>query len=185
LINTEERHDLDNFGTHMLGGFFDWLFSGLGAVGVTVPTEFSARALVTFFLELMGITWDRMRRLLVSLIGARNVELTEQAVQILGTLISQGPAGLFEMIRERFNPQEMIQQVIQAGVQFLLEALITRVAARLIMMFNPAGAIAQAIEVIYRILAWIFNNAARIFSLVETVVNGAAALIAGNIAGMA
>ena len=63
----------DNFGTHMLGGFFDWLFSGLGTVGVTVPTEFSARALVTFFLELMGITWDRVRRLLVSLIGARNV----------------------------------------------------------------------------------------------------------------
>ena len=52
-------------------------------------------------------------------------------------------------------------------------------------MFNPAGAIIQAIELIYRILRWIFDNAARIFSLVETVVNGAAALIAGNIGGMA
>jgi hypothetical protein len=35
------------------------------------------------------------------------------------------------------------------------------------------------------VLKWIFENAARIFSLVETVVNGAADLIAGNISGMA
>lgn len=175
----------DHFTTHILGGFFDWLFSGLGAVGVNIPRDLSPRSLITFFLELMGITWQRIRALLVRLIGERNVALIEQAVELLGNLIAMGPSGLFEMIKERLNPRDMIRQVIQAGVEFLVEALITRIAARLLMMFNPAGAIVQAIEVIYRILDWIFTNAARIFSLVETVVNGAAALIAGNITGMA
>jgi len=175
----------DNFGTHMLGGFFDWLFSGLGAVGVNIPNDFSPSSIITFFMELMGITWDRIRALLVRLLGERNMELIEQAYELISNLIAMGPGGLFEMIKERFNPREMIQQVIQAGVEFLVETLITRVSARLIMMFNPAGIIIQAIEVIYRILEWIFNNAARIFSLVETIVNGAAALIAGNTAGMA
>ena len=37
---------------------------------------------------------------------------------------------------------------------------------------NPAGAVVQAIELIYRVLAWVFENAARIFSLIETELGG-------------
>jgi hypothetical protein len=75
--------------------------------------------------------------------------------------------------------------VLSAAVDFLIEALIRAVTPRIIALFNPAGALVQAVEVIYRILAWVFDNAARIFTLVETVVNGAAQLVAGNTAGMA
>ena len=53
------------------------------------------------------------------------------------------------------------------------------------MLFNPAGAIFQALEAIYRVLKWIFQNAARIFTLVETVVNGIADILAGNTGGFA
>ena len=43
----------------------------------------------------------------------------------------------------------------------------------------------QALEAIYRVLKWVFQNAARIFTLVETVVNGMADIIAGNVGGFA
>ncbi len=175
----------DNFGTHILSGFFDWLFSGLGSVGVQLPTDFSLKSIITFCLQLMGITWPNIRRMLVKHIGEQNIALIEQAVQLLSTLIEQGPEGIFEMIKERLDPQTILNQVLEAAVSYLIETLITRVSARIVMMFNPAGAIVQAIEVIYRIISWVFQNAARIFSLVETVVNGAAQLIAGNISGMA
>jgi hypothetical protein len=59
------------------------------------------------------------------------------------------------------------------------------VTVRILLLFNPVGAIAQAVEAVYRVLSWVFNNAARIFSLIETVVNGIANVIAGNIDGMA
>lgn len=175
----------DNFATHILGGFFDWLFSGLGAVGVEIPRDFSLQSLITFFLQLMGITWARIRQILARHIGEENVALLEQAYELIATLIEQGPQGIFEMIREQLNPRTILNAVLEAAVDFLIEALIRAVTPRIIAMFNPAGAIIQAIEVIYRILAWIFNNAARIFSLIETVVNGAAELIAGNFTGMA
>ena len=174
-----------NFRSHILGGFFDWLFSGLGAVGVNIPADARPRSLITFFLELMGITWDRIRALLGRLIGEENIERIQQAWQMMKQLIELGPSGLFELIRERFNPREIIQQVIQASIDFLVETLIVRVTARLLAMFNPVGAIIAAIQAIHRILSWIFNNAARLFGLIETVVNGAAALVAGNIGGMA
>ena len=175
----------DNFSTHIAGGFFEWLFSGLGAVGVQLPSDFSLGSLITFFLQLMGITWDRIRQILARHIGEENVALIEKAYELIATLIEQGPQGIFEMIRDHLNPKTILNAIMEAAVDFLIETLIRAVTPRIIAMFNPAGAIVQAIEVIYRILAWIFNNAARIFTLIETVVNGAAELIAGNFTGMA
>ena len=99
--------------------------------------------------------------------------------------MEQGPEGIFELIKEQLNPQAILDQILQAAVDYLIEALIRAVTPRIIALFIPAGAIVQAVEVIYRVLAWIFEHAARIFSLVETVVNGAADLIAGNTSGMA
>lgn len=175
----------DNFKTHAVGGFFEWLFSGLGAVGVQIPSDFSLNSLITFFLQLMGITWDRIRQILARHIGEENVALLEKAYELISTLMERGVDGIFEMIKEQLNPQAILDAVLSAAVDFMVEALIRAVTPRVIAMFNPAGAVVQAIEVIYRILAWIFENAARIFSLVETVVNGAAQLIAGNTSGMA
>lgn len=175
----------DHFPTHLANGFFDWLFSGLGSVGVQIPADFSLKSIITFALQLMGITWDRIRRLLAKHIGEKNVALLEKAYEVISTLIEKGPEGIFEMIQDKLDPKKILDQVIEAGIKFLVEALVKVVSARILLMLNPVGAIAQAIEAIFRILKWVFENAARIFSLVETVVNGAAQLVAGNISGMA
>jgi hypothetical protein len=89
------------------------------------------------------------------------------------------------LLKEKLDPNNIMKQVIDAAISFLTEALIKQVSARIILLFNPVGAIAQAVEAIYRVLKWIFENAARLFTLVETVVNGIANVIAGNIGGMA
>jgi hypothetical protein len=96
-----------------------------------------------------------------------------------------GPEGIFEMVKEQLDPANILSMVLDAAVDYLIEALISAVTPRIIALFNPAGAIIQAIEAIYRVLNWIFTNAARIFSLIETVVNGVTDLIAGNTSGMA
>lgn len=65
----------DNFAEHMLNGLLEWLFSGLGSVGVQIPTDFSLSSIITFFLQIMGISWERIRRLLARHIGEENVAL--------------------------------------------------------------------------------------------------------------
>ena len=89
------------------------------------------------------------------------------------------------MIKEKLDPQSIVDQVVQMAVDFMVTAIIKQVAARIMLLFNPAGAILQALEAIYRVLKWVFQNAARIFTLVETVVNGIADILAGNIGGFA
>lgn len=175
----------DHILTHLLKGFVNWLTGGLADAGVTLPKDGSIKSIITFFLQLMGITWPRIRKLLVKHIGEKNVALIEKVYSMLSTLIELGPEGIFEMIKEKLDPAEILNQVINAAVNYLIEALIKQVTARIILLFNPVGAIFQALEAIYRVLKWIFVNAARIFHLVETVVNGIADIIAGNIGGMA
>ena len=88
------------------------------------------------------------------------------------------------MIKEKLDPQSIVDQVVQLAVDFMISAVIKAVTPRIIALFNPAGAIIQALEAIYRVLKWIFQNAAKIFTLIETVVNGIADIIAGSIGGL-
>lgn len=175
----------DNIGSHLLHGFLDWLTGGLAGAGVTLPKDLSLKSIITFILELMGITWPRIRKLLAKHIGEENVALLEKAYSIVANLVALGPEGVFEMIKEKLNPQEILDQIIQAAVDYITTAVIKAVSVRILLLFNPVGAILQALEAIYKVLKWIFTNAARIFALIETIVNGIADIIAGNIGGMA
>ena len=172
-----------NFATHLLKGFLEWLLGGVK--DVQIPKEVSVKSVVTFFLQLMGITWPNIRKILVKLIGAKNVALVEKVYSLVSLLIEKGPEGIYEMIKEKLDPQAIVDQVVQLAVDFMVSAIIKQVTARIIALFNPAGAIIQALEAIYRVLKWIFQNAAKIFTLVETVVNGIADILAGNTAGFA
>lgn len=173
----------DHFGTHLIKGFLGWLLGGLK--DVQIPKDVSVKSIVTFFLQLMGITWPNIRKILVKKVGAKNVALVEKVYSLVSLLIEKGPEGIYEMIKEKLDPQSIVDQVVDMAVDFMVTAIAKQVAARIIMLFNPAGAIAQALEAIYRVLKWIFQNAARIFTLVETVVNGITDILAGNTSGFA
>ncbi|WP_328875174.1 hypothetical protein OHT76_36725 [Streptomyces sp. NBC_00287] len=174
----------DNFGTHVLQGFWDWLFSGL-KTPVPMPRDLSAKSLFTFALQLMGITWPRVREILVRHIGPTAVEVVETAWQLVSVLIEKGPEGLVELVKEQLTPENIVGLILEAAVDYLVETLIEQVVVRIVGLLNPVGAIAQAIDLIYQVCAWIFRNAARIFRFVEAIVNGLADVVAGNIAGLA
>ncbi|GAB4367257.1 MAG: DNA/RNA non-specific endonuclease [Elainellaceae cyanobacterium] len=175
----------DNVGDHLLGGLLDWLFSGLGAVGLQIPRDLSLPSIIAFFLELMGFTWQRVRQLIARFIGEENVALIEKAFELVSTLIEKGIEGIVEMIQPFLSLQSILDQVIQSAVDYVKGVIATQVAVRILALFNPVGAIVQAVEAIYKVLKWIFENAARIFSLVETVVGGITQIITGNVGGMA
>lgn len=175
----------DNILSHLLKGFIGWLTGGLAGVGVQLPKDASLKSIMTFFLQLMGITWPRIRKILVKHIGAKNVALIEKVYSMVSLLIEKGPEGIFEMIKEKLDPQSIVDQVVQLAVDFMISAVVKAVTPRIIALFNPAGAIIQALEAIYRVLKWVFQNAAKIFTLIETVVNGIADILAGSIGGFA
>jgi hypothetical protein len=174
----------DNFGKHVLEGFWNWLFSGL-ETPIPMPRDLSATSLFTFALQLMGITWARVREILVRHIGPTAVEVIDAAWQLISVLIERGPEGLVDLIKEQLSPENIVNTILEAAVQYLMETLIQQVIVRVIGLLNPVGAIIEAIDLIYQVCSWIFRNAARIFRFVEAVVNGMADVIAGNVSGLA
>lgn len=182
-IGTGFDRFFDNFGTHLLSGFINWLFSAMGSVGVQIPADFSLKSIITFILQLLGLTWANIRIILVRHVGEENVGLLEKAYELLEVLINEGPGGIFEMIKDLLNPQAILDMIIEKAVEYMVTAIVEMATIRIIGLFNPVGAIVQVLEAIYKVFKWIFENAARIFALVETVVNGMADIIAGNVEG--
>ena len=176
---------LDHFGTHLMAEFWKWLFSRCGSVGVTVPKDASLRSIITFVLSIMGITWPNIRRILVREVGERNVELIEKVWELVSILIRAGPDGIVTMIQEQLTPEAIVEAVLEVAIEVTVQLLVERVAVQLLSMLNPVGAVLQAIRLIYTVLKWIFENAARIFAFVETVVNAAVQILAGDLASVA
>lgn len=173
------------FGKHVAGAFFTWLFSKLGAQRVTIPKDQSPPSLITFLLQLLGITWEKIKELLTRLVGPRNAALIERARALLTMLIQKGASGMYALVKDRLDPKTIIEQIKQAAIKLLVDSLIAKAIAKVLSLFNPFSAIWEAVKLVYNILKWIFENAARIFSLVDTVVKGAISLIAGNVKDMA
>jgi hypothetical protein len=174
----------DHFGTHLLGAFWKWLFSGL-KTPIPMPTAFDAPSLFTFALQLMGITWPRVREILVRHLGPTAVTVLETAWRLITLLVERGPGGLVDLIKEQLTPENIVGMILDAAIDYLAETLVVQAAVYLFSLLNPAGAVAQAIRLIYKVCAWIFRNAARIFAFVQAVVGGIADVVAGNIGGLA
>lgn len=175
----------DNIGTHLMNGLLSWLFQGLNKAGVQAPKDFSLMSIMSFFLDVMGISWQKIMDKIADKLGIGNIGLIEQAWGLISNLMEKGIGGIVELIKDLLNPQEILNQIIQTAIDFVKETLITQVTMRIIGMLNPAGAIVQAIEAIYKVLRWLFEKAAPLFDLIETIVGGIGNIIAGSIGGMA
>ena len=177
----------DNIGRHLLEGLLEWLLSGLKDEGISIeiPKEFSVKSVIGFFLQLLGISWIRIRKLLVEQLGEKPVAVMEKTAGIIATLATKGISGILDDIKHFLDPKNIVDTIVDVAVKYIAETLIVKVAVKVLAMLNPAGAILAAIEAIYRVLKWIFTNAAKIFHLIEAVVNGMADVISGNIGGVA
>jgi hypothetical protein len=170
-----------NIWTHLKAGFMKWLFGSLAAMGIALPSDLSLPSILKLVLDVLGITYDRMRAKAVRLLGERAVGLIEKAVEYIRELITGGPARLWEKVKEDLgNLKEMVIDAIQ---DWLITTIIQQAVTRIVSMFNPAGAIVQAVIAIYNVVMFVIEKAQQIMALVEAVVNSVHAIASGAIGG--
>lgn len=168
-----------NIVKHLKAGVFGWLFGTFASKGIELPTDFSFKSVLKFLFALMGITYERMRKKAVRLIGARNVAVIEQMMEWLNVLISKGPMGIWEKIKETVgNFKEMVIEEIKT---WLITKIVKAAVTKLVSMFNPVGAIVQAVLTIYNVIMFFVERIDQIMQLVSTIVNSLGAIVAGKI----
>jgi len=170
-----------NIWTHLKAGFMKWLFGSLAKMGITLPTDLNLPSILKLVLDVLGITYDKMRAKAVKLIGERAVGLIEKAVEYIRELVTGGPAKLWEKVKEDLG--NLKAMVIDAIQDWLITTIIRQAVAKVVSMFNPAGAIVQAVIAIYNVVMFVIERAQQIMALVEAVVNSVYAIASGAIGG--
>ena len=169
----------DNIWTHLKKGFMTWLFGSLADAGIEIPSDLSLVSILKLVLAVLGITYERMRAKAVKLIGERAVKVIEKAVEYVKALITGGPAKLWEMVKEDLS--NLKEMVIDALQNYLIETIVKEAVKKLVMLFNPVGAIVQAILGIYHLVVFLIEKASQILALIEAVINSMMAIAQGAI----
>jgi hypothetical protein len=169
----------ENILDHLRTALMQWLFGALSGAGLTLPDRFDLRGIVSIVLQILGLTYDRLRAKLVGLIGEKNVARIEGAFDFLRTMVTGGLAAAWEKILEfAENLQEMVIGSIR---DWVAKSVVGAAIKKLVTMFNPAGAIIQAIIAIYNTVVFFIERAQQIAALAEAVFDSISNIAAGNI----
>lgn len=172
-----------NIQTHLKQGLTGWLFGAMAGAGLALPAQFDLKGILSLVLQVLGLTYNKLRGKLVQLIGEPRVKQLEQAFDFLKTIITGGLAAAWQKITEfAGNLQEMVIGGIRSWVQ---NSIITAAITKLISMFNPAGAIVQAVMAIYNTIMFFIERGSQIAALAQAVFTSIGNIAAGNIAGAA
>lgn len=172
-----------NIWEHLKRGLLGWLFGSLAAAGITMPSDFSIKSVVGLILQILGLTWDRIRPKLVRLVGERNMAILEKVFEYVSTLFREGPAGLWELIKEDLS--NLKDFVLNAIKEWVISRIIQAAVTKLISMLNPVGAIVQAILAIYNTVMFFIERIQQILDLVQSIVQSLGAIVRGQLTAAA
>ena len=173
----------DNFLGHLQNGFFEWLAGPLGGAGITLPSNWDLEGIFGLVMQVLGLTQDGIRGIISEEFGETAGALFDYAWRYIGALISGGIEGLWGEIQGDLS--NLWGMVVDGIKGWLVETIVTQAVIRIAGMFNPAGALIQAIMAVWDVVTWLQDNVQRIYGVISAVVEGMAGLVAGEVAPVA
>jgi hypothetical protein len=169
-----------NIGTHLKTGLFGWLFGALRGV-IELPQRFDLRGIGTVVLQLLGLTWGRLRERLVGRLGGPRVAFLERSVDFVRRIATEGLPAVWSKILEFASG--LTETVVGAIREWVTNSIVGAAISRLVTMFNPVGAVIQAILSIYRAVQWLIQRADQLRTLATSIFDSLAAIASGSLGG--
>ena len=178
------RQFMANILTHLRDGVIAWLTGPVARAGIQMPERWDLRGIIWFVLQILGLTWARVREKLVRLMGERAVALLEAGFQLLVEIREKG---LVQALRDRVTEffGNLREAALGAIRSFIQQRLVMAGIQQLLSMLSPVGAVIQAIIKIYTTIQFFLQKINEILDVVESIVNSIAAIAAGAIAAAA
>ncbi|MEQ8540300.1 MAG: DUF4157 domain-containing protein [Coleofasciculus sp. D1-CHI-01] len=168
-----------NILSHLKKGLVGWLFGALAGAGLTLPAQFDLKGIFSLVMQVLGLTYQRLRGMLVKLIGEPKVKKLEKLFTFLKTIVTDGLGAAWQKITEFVgNLKDMVIGGIRSWVQ---NSIITAAITKLISMFNPAGAVIQSVTAIYNTVMFFIERGQQIAALAEAVFSSIGSIAGGNI----
>lgn len=174
-----------NIGTHLRNGLVAWLTGSLGGV-IRIPERFDLRGILGMALDFFGLTWARVKGKLGALIGADTLDMLEKGIDkltrgagFIGDLFKRGLSAITDRISEFAGG--LVSQVMDGIRDWVARSVVGAAVTKLISMFNPAGAVIQAIIAIYNTVQFFIERGQQIAALASAIFDSIAEIAAGNI----
>ncbi|MEQ8971151.1 MAG: DNA/RNA non-specific endonuclease [Coleofasciculus sp. C1-SOL-03] len=175
---------LGNIMNHLQGGLIGWLTGAMGSMGIQLPDDiFSLKGIFSLVMQILGMTWNYIRRKAVKLFGEPVVAGMEKSVEIFQIIANQGPMGLWEQVQEQFG--DLKETVIEEIKGMLITQVITAGIKWIIGLLNPASAFVKAAMAIYDIVMFFINQGSQVVELVNAVIEAITAIASGAVGGAA
>lgn len=169
-----------NILTHLRTAIFDWLFGALQGAGLQLPQRFDLRGILSIILQILGLTYARLRERLVRLIGERPVQILEGAFDFLRILVTQGLAAAWQKILEYAG--NLVDTVVDGIKTWIRNTIVVQAIQQIASLLTPAGAVIQAIIKVYNTVMFVIERAQQIAAFVGSVVDSITSIAQGNIA---
>lgn len=169
-----------NIWQHLKSGLIGWLVGTLGSAGIQLPEQFDLRGILSLALQILGLTYQNIRPRLVEQLGEPTVARVEQAVEFVRLLVTEGLGAAWQKFIEFVS--DTLPSMIMDGIKgFVVEKIVKAAVLRLATMFNPAGAVIQAILAIYNTVMFFIERVNQILDVVNSVVDSIATIAAGQV----
>jgi hypothetical protein len=172
-----------NIKQHLIGGLVSWLTGAMADVPIQLPAKWDLKGVLSVILQVLGLTWDRIRRKLVKRLGEKVIRIAETSIDILKRLITEGPIALWEMIKTK--AAEIKQKVMEGIRNWIIVQIVKAAIIKLVSMLNPVGAIIQAILAIYNLVMFFIENWQRIVEFVKSIFQSIGDIAFGKISAAA
>ncbi len=170
----------DHILEHLKNGVVKWLFGAIESTGLKLPKRFDLQGILGLVLQVLGLTWDYFRKKLVGLIGEDAVVFLEGAFDFLVQLAqAKDLSTAWKMILAKAD--QLIDTVLDSVKQWAITKIVTTAIVKLATMFNPVGAIVQAIQTIYTTVNFFIEKGKELMALVDAVTQSIAAIASGNL----
>ena len=174
---------VDHIGEHLKQGFMEWLFGAVAETGIQLPKNFDLAGILSLVLQVLGLTYSNIRSRAVKILGEKVVKALETTAEIFKILITKGPAGLWEYIKEKLG--DLKAMVIDKIKSFIMEKVIMAGVTWIIGLLNPASAFFKACKAIYDIVMFFVSHGEQILALVNAIIDSISSIAKGAIGAAA
>lgn len=170
-----------NFLKHLKDALFEWLTGSLE--GIKLPTTWDLKGIVGLALQMIGISYQNIRRHMVAVMGEPVVAGLEKGFALVKTLITEGPMAAWEQLKDM--AKDMQDAFIDAVKDFIKTKIIEQAIIWLVSLFIPGAGIVKAVIGIYDTVVFFIKKAKQIAKMIANFLSSIGEIAAGNIGAAA
>jgi len=164
-------------------GLAGWLLGTLAQTGLQLPAKLDVPGMLALALQAVGATYPRLWAKLVRASSEAVVAGLEHSFGFLQTLMTKGVGAAWVQLQDSLGD---VRAQVLGGVQAWVErTLLTQAILKLVALFNPAGAVLQALQFTYNTVSFFLDNGQQIGAVVETYLNALGPIAEGKIGAAA